>query len=154
MPNRKQIFHGILTHDGETARLEIPDKHLVAQKTWEKLGGTFEQVDGKMVGRMRVLISIIEDQQGPPQTLRGWFHKVLLPSITDAANEFGNEYNKEQVYEILKGMYAKWDVSGTRATTVGMSNKEYREFVDRCQRFAHETLGMKTLPDRRFPEQD
>lgn len=151
MPNPKQIFHGTLTHDGQTARLDIPDKHLVAQKAWEKLGGTFEQVDGKMVGKMRVLISIIEDQQGPPQTLRGFYKGPLLEAITEAANDLGNEMTKTEMDDRLKEMFARFD--GVKFTTTGMSNKEYREFVRNCEHFAHETLGMKMLPDRRFPEQ-
>ena len=76
MPNPKQIFHGILTHDGQTARLEIPDKHLVAQKTWEKLGGTFEQV------ALLAKEALVELHDGPhPDPLYAGLEESLLAEI-------------------------------------------------------------------------
>lgn len=91
-------------------------------------------------------------QMKSPRQL-GYLHAEILPKITRGYQMYGNEYDKDQVYHILKLNFFSDSIYDPirdeyyrqPRSLAEASKDEVREFIDQCIRFANEAMPEITI---------
>ena len=148
---KRALFHAIIRHNGQTARIQPHDTPNLSQSAWEQLGGILKrQADGTLRGELHVSILIEQKDCGVQQNDRGYYWSTVVPAITAEMRKEGNRgWTNGDTNELLKGLFVEPNAKGVR-TTGGLGERGYRDYIEACVQWAAEDLHI-TIPSRRRP---
>lgn len=92
----------------------------------------------------------VDKNRTNPQNKYYW--GVVVPYITLALKEFGNETNNNLTHEFLKSEFNKKDicildeVKTIVGSTADLTTTEFIEYIEKCCRFASEYLNISIPP--------
>lgn len=125
---KKVAFFGKIELVKGKPKLTLTEDH-VAQIIYEKLGG-----------ECLVRLTVSEDDKGKDSRLQAYYWKIVLEDIAAGMRDLGNDWTKQEAHDKLKEMFAP--KIRDQHTTKQMSAREFKEYVERCIRFAAEFLSI------------
>lgn len=79
----------------------------------------------------------------------GYYWSVVVPMITEAVNEYGNEWTNDDTHEFLKSRFNNREVEMKNGvivslpqSTTGMDTAEFSRYIDEVKQWSSVVLGL------------
>lgn len=126
---KKITFFGRVFERGGKWVIEMDNREDAAQMVMEAMGGA---------SNLRIVF--YEDEKEREKWINSYYWAYVLPTIHNGIIEMGNEWEKDETHNFLKGMFTP------KGTTKNLTTNEYRLYIEKCCKFAAELLGVVVPP--------
>lgn len=140
--NIKRLTDDDSHKDPENWVFFIDDEHLAIQEIVQ------QWVKSENAQEVALEIRITSPHQMKTRRQLGYFHAEILPKITKGYQWYGNEYDRDQIYHLLKLQFFSEQIYDPILDTwerqpkslAEASKEEMMQFIDECLRFADDAF--------------